>query len=235
MPALRVERLYAGYTRDNPIVRGVSLEVEPGSVTLVIGPNGAGKSTLLKAIYGLIRVMSGRVLLGDLDVTGWKPVKLLRAGLALSPQTPAIFPDLTVEENLELAAWVAGLPEDRVEEALEYIPVLRARRRLKAGMLSGGEKRLLDVARVLVYRPKAVLFDEPTAGVAPKVAAEVYEIIRRMADEGRAVLLVDQRVREALEIADEVVVMVEGRVEARGPRSEMEARLREIAASWLAA
>ncbi len=232
---LRVENLYAGYTRDNPIVRGVTLEAPGGEVTLVIGPNGAGKSTLLKAIYGLIRVYSGRVLLGGRDVTGWKPVRLLRAGLALSPQSPAIFPEMSVEENLLLAAWVAGVPEERVEEVLEYIPVLRAKRRLPASSLSGGEKRLLDVARVLLYKPSVILFDEPTAGVAPKLAGQIYDLIRSLADEGKAVLLVDQRVREAIRISDTIVVMAEGRVEAMGPREEIEARLTEIAASWLAA
>ncbi len=231
---LRVEKLYAGYTRDAPVVRGVSLTVPPGQVTLVIGPNGAGKSTLLKAIYGLVRVFEGRVMLGDLDVTGWKPSKLLRRGLAYSPQTPAIFPELTVEENLRLAAWLAGVPEERALEALEIAPTLKAKRSIPASMLSGGERRLLDVARVLLYNPRVVLFDEPTAGVAPKIASFIYETIRSLADEGRAVLLVDQRVREALRVADTVVVMAEGRVEASGPREEMEKRLYEIAASWLA-
>ncbi|AEM39675.1 ABC transporter-related protein [Pyrolobus fumarii 1A] len=232
---LRVENLYAGYTRDNPIVRGVTFTAPPGQVTLVIGPNGAGKSTLLKAIYGLVRILDGRVMLEKLDVTGWKPSRLLRAGLALSPQSPAIFPEMSVEENLKLAAWLAGLDEDTVEEALEYIPVLKAKRRIPASLLSGGEKRLLDVARVILYKPKVLLFDEPTAGVAPKVASQIYEIIRRLADEGRTVLLVDQRVREAIRIADTVIVMAEGRIEAMGPREEIEAKLREIAASWLTA
>ncbi len=231
---LRVENLYAGYARDAPVVRGVSVSVQPGQVTLIIGPNGAGKSTLLKAIYGLVNVFEGRVLLGNRDVTGWKPSRLLRAGLAYSPQTPAIFPELTVEENLRLAAWLAGVPEERVLEVLEIAPTLKTKRSIPASMLSGGERRLLDVARVLLYNPKVVLFDEPTAGVAPKIASTIYETIRSLADEGRAVLLVDQRVREALPIADTIVVMVGGRVEACGPREEMEKRLYEIASSWLA-
>ncbi len=233
---LTVENLTAGYG-DLRVLREVSLRVPEGQLTLVIGPNGSGKSTLLKTIYGLTRVFSGRILLGDREITRLKPHEIAKAGVGYVMQRRSVFPYLTVMENLRMGGWTIKDDESRlqqnVERVLELFPQLKDLLDKKAVLLSGGQARLLEIARTMVADPAVVLIDEPSAGLSPKMANIVYDHIRRLKEIGKTVLLVEQNVRSALPLADFVCIMREGTVVAFAEREEVESRLREVVSSWL--
>jgi branched-chain amino acid transport system ATP-binding protein len=197
-------------------VRGVSLVARPGAVTAVLGPNGAGKTTLLRAVSGLVPVAAGHVLLDGADLTGRPPEQIVRHGIAHVPEGRGVIGELTVEENLRLGAlW----RRDRrgtlasLEEAFGIFPVLEGRRRAPAASLSGGEQQMLAIARALMARPRVLLLDEPSLGLAPLVTAQVMEVLRRLTRErSLSVLLVEQNVRSALAVASRVVALSLGRV-----------------------
>ncbi len=215
-PVLRVSNLRAGYLPGVDILRGIDLEVTPTGITTVIGPNGAGKSTLLKAIFGLVPPRAGEVQFDGQVINGWPPHRCKLAGLAYVPQAGSTFPQLTVEENLRLGGWLLrSRPADlrrQLEWVYETFPVLAGLRRTRATLLSGGQLRMLAVAKELVVPPKVVLVDEPTAGLAPKVAAEVYELLTRLSELGITILLVDQNVVESVKIASGCYLIAGGRV-----------------------
>ncbi len=198
-----------------PIVHGVSLTVSWGTVVSVIGPNGAGKSTLLKALTGRLKPLSGRVLLDGADVTGAAGNELARAGLGYVPQSGDIFAPLTVQDNLEMGAYL--LPRravaERIDKVLETLPILKPMLKRHAKTLSGGERKLLAIGRCLVLQPKMLILDEPTSNLAPAMAHLIlHEHVVSLARSGTAVLLVEQRARDAMEICDWCHVMVAGRV-----------------------
>jgi len=209
------------------VVRDVTLTAGEGEIVAVIGPNGAGKSTLLKALVGVLRVTRGRVTLGGDDVTNLAPEALARRGVGYVPQVGDIFEPLTVAENLEMGAYL--LPRSaisgRIDAVCAVFPMLRGLLGRRAEKLSGGERKMLAIGRVLMLDPRVLILDEPTANLSPKLAGQLLaDDIRRLADRGKAVLLVEQRARAAMQVADWTVVMVSGAVRLDGRPGDLLAR-----------
>ncbi len=234
---LRMDRVVAGYYAGHPVLHGLSLGVRPGRITAVLGPNGSGKSTALRVLNGLLRPERGRVIRGDRDITAIAPHERLDLGIALLPQGRSVFPALSVHENLELGAWTLRRERARMLAAIERMydryPTLRGWRHRLAGSLSGGQQRTLEIARMLLTDPEVLLVDEPTAGLAPVVATQVYEELARLKAEGRTILLVDQNVRAAVALADYVYTLQFGRNHLEGDQGEFEGRLGELVKEWL--
>ena len=223
--------LHAGY-RGIPVVRELDLEVRPGEVVALLGPNGAGKTTTLETIAGLNRPISGTVELSGENVGGQPAYVLSRRGLALVPEGRALFPGLTVREHLRLAGGRGA--GRREEELLEMLPELRKCLGRKAGLLSGGEQQMLAVGRALVTRPRLLLVDEMSLGLAPVIVERLLPILRRAAAElGSSVLFVEQHVALALEISDRAYVLAHGRIRLEGPAAELRERRDLLAASYL--
>jgi ABC-type branched-subunit amino acid transport system ATPase component len=229
---LDLQGLVAGYVEGIDILNDLHLRVDRGTVTGVIGPNGAGKSTLLKTIFGFLRTRAGRIVLDGREIGGLAPHELKRLGIGYVPQGANIFPQLTVHENLQLGAWVFRREPTRVAEMLERaytaFPRLRDKRRLRATVLSGGEAKMLSVAKELVTAPHLLLVDEPSAGLAPRIAEQVYERLREVQVAGVTILLVDQNITTAVEISDYLYMLEIGRVRREGPRQAFADQLREI-------
>jgi len=232
MSLLHVDGIVAGYLHGIDILDGLHLRVEPGTITGVIGPNGAGKSTLLKTIFGFLHPHGGRIVFDGHDIAAAAPHELKRLGLSYVPQALNIFPQLTVQENLELGAWVFRREHGRVAELVERayatFPRLRERRGLRATGLSGGEARMLSVAKELVTGPKLLLVDEPTAGLAPALSNQLYDRLREARDRGVTILLVDQNIAKCVEIADHLYLLEMGRVRRDGPRAMFVDQLRDV-------
>jgi ABC-type branched-subunit amino acid transport system ATPase component len=219
---LSVQDLVAGYVRGLPVVHGVSIEVDRGEIVTLIGPNGAGKSTVLKAIAGLIEREGGRVRLDGRDVTALPAHEVVTAGIGFVPQTGNVFTTLTVHENLTVGAHViAGPLEQRRDRAYSLFPPLAARRSLRARTLSGGERQMLAIARALMTDPTLLMLDEPTAGLAPRAVDEVFGQLRRLAESGIAVLMVEQNAKAALRASDRGYVLTEGRNRVAGAAREL--------------
>jgi ABC-type branched-subunit amino acid transport system ATPase component len=221
-PILRVESVHVGYVPGVEILRGLSFAAQANALTLVVGPNGAGKSTLLRAIFGFLHPHAGRILLRGEATTGLKPSDMKAAGVSYVPQEINSFPQLTVEENLQMGAWVFRRDKRRIERQLARIyatfPVLFTKRNARAVALSGGEGRMLSVAREMMTQPSLLLVDEPTVGLAPNLVGQVYEILlAAKAATGAAILLVEQNVAQALPLADYLVMLNLGRVKTEGP------------------
>src|SRR5580658_8818344 len=235
--ALAVRDLQAGY-RGVPVVRELNLEVRPGEVVALLGPNGAGKTTTLETIAGLNRPISGTVELSGEGIGG-KPAHILaRRGIALVPEGRALFPGLTVHEHLRLAGrrgrGAAGNGHKPEDELLEMLPELRKCLGRKAGLLSGGEQQMLAVGRALVTRPRLLLVDEMSLGLAPVIVERLLPILRRAASElGSSVLFVEQHVALALEISDRAYILTHGRIRLEGAAAELRGRRELLAASYL--
>lgn len=213
-PVLVAERLSAGYG-GRVIVEDTSFAVAGGEVLALLGHNGAGKSTLLRALFGLLPGRGGHAAVAGRSLDGLAPREVLRAGLAYVPQERSVFPKLSVLENLRMGGYALtdrALLARRIEQALALFPRLAERRGQLAGTLSGGEQRMLEVARTLLLDPRAVMLDEPSIGLAPRLAEQVFATIRALAADGRAVLLVEQSVKRALAVADRALVMEMGRI-----------------------
>ncbi|MDQ7843464.1 MAG: ABC transporter ATP-binding protein [Armatimonadota bacterium] len=219
---LTLTGVHSGYDR-REIIRGVSLTVRPAEIVAMIGPNGAGKSTLLKTIFGFLPPSAGEIRLAGEPIGGRTPPEVLRRGICYVMQGYSILPNLTVEENLELGAYIRtdrGVRGD-VERLLDLFPILRERRRQRARVLSGGERRMLEIARVLLLAPRLVLLDEPTIGLAPSIIDEVYRIVQDLRRRGIALLIVEQNARTALRHADRAYVLEQGRVRFEGSGEEI--------------
>jgi neutral amino acid transport system ATP-binding protein len=200
---LEIDDLSAGY-EDALVLRGVSLQAERGELVAVIGPNGAGKSTLLKAVYGLVTRHGGSVRFDGADVTGLRPHRLTRLGLNFVPQTDNVFPSLTLAENLHVSALALPRTERRkaVEGVTELFPLLRERPRQRAGTLSGGQRKLVALARALVTRPRLLLLDEPSAGLSPQAMEIVFDKLVEIRALGIGMVVVEQNARRVLALAD---------------------------------
>ena len=217
VPALAVEDIVAGYG-GGPVLDGVSVSAPAGTITAVLGANGAGKTTLLRTISGFVRPRRGRVLVSGTDLARRPPEDIARAGVAHVPEGQGVITELTVEENLRLGALSRGDRASRaaaLSDAYGRFPVLAERRRRAAATLSGGERQILVIARALMAAPRVLLLDEPSLGLAPRMVAQVMDLIRQLRDDvGLTVLLVEQNARSALGIADRGVVLNLGRVVA---------------------
>ncbi|HEY5659237.1 MAG TPA: ABC transporter ATP-binding protein [Gaiellaceae bacterium] len=211
-PLFALEHVEAGYD-DALVLRGVDLEANRDEIVSIIGPNGAGKSTLLKAAYGLLPLAAGRVLLAGEDVTGVRSDRLTRRGLGLVPQTANVFPMLTIAENLHVGSLVLPRGERRleVERVVDSFPVLRERPRQRAGTLSGGQRKLLALARALVARPQMLLLDEPSAGLSPAAIDVVFDKLVEIRASGIGIVMVEQNARRALALSDRGYVLDMGR------------------------
>jgi len=207
-----------------PVIRDISIAVGPSEIVAVIGPNGAGKSTLLKSLVGILRVTSGRVVLGDDDVTNRPPEELARRGVGYVPQVNDIFEPLTVHENLEMGGYLlnGSRLQGRIREVGEVFPALPPMLKRRADKLSGGERKMLAIARVLMLDPSVLILDEPTANLSPKLADNLLrEQVTRLATAGKAVLLVEQRARAALQIASWTSVLVSGTTRLEGRPADL--------------
>jgi branched-chain amino acid transport system ATP-binding protein len=217
-PILTLDGVVAGYGAMT-ILNGTSLAVRRATITTIIGPNGAGKSTVFKAVFGLLRVASGRILFDGRDITNTPPRRLLAVGVCYIPQGRNIFPELSVRHNLEFGtvALPSGADRDRpLTAALERFPVLKRKADRQASTLSGGEQKLLEVARGLMTSPKLLLIDEPSIGLSPLMTQEVFAILRELRADGTTILMVEQNARSALAISDDGIVLEFGRTRMTG-------------------
>ena len=205
------EAMTGGYG-DADILHNCTIGVDKGEIAVVVGPNGAGKSTAMKAVFGMLELRSGRVLMDGEDITALKPQERVRKGMGFVPQTNNVFPSLTVLENLEMGAFVrADDVSNTLSQVLELFPVLKEKADQPAGELSGGQRQQVAVGRALMTQPKVLMLDEPTAGVSPIVMDELFDRIIEVARTGIAILMVEQNAKQALHIADKGFVLVQGR------------------------
>lgn len=204
-------------------LKGVNLEVEQGKIVTLLGANGAGKTTTMKTISGLLRPKNGRVeFLGE-DVTNLRPDQLVRKGIALVPEGRAILSTMTVMENLEMGAYHRNDKEIEkdIEEVMKHFPILKERQNQLGGTLSGGQQQMLAIARAILSKPKLLLLDEPSMGLAPLIVADIFKIIREIKDTGTTVLLVEQNAKQALKIADYGYVLETGKVIIQGKAEDL--------------
>ncbi|WP_456468636.1 ABC transporter ATP-binding protein [Archaeoglobus sp.] len=220
---LTVRELESGYG-EMQVLWGVNLDVREKSITTVLGPNGAGKSTTLKTIFGILKPWSGTVEYIGENVTNMPPHKKVELGITLVPEGRHLFPNMTVEDNLIMGAYLKRA-EDRLEDSLDLVytlfPRLKEREKQKAGTLSGGEQQMLAIARALMTSPNLILMDEPSQGLAPKLVKEVFETVLKLKEEGLTILLVEQNVFASLEISDYAYVLHEGKIAFGGSVDEV--------------
>lgn len=220
---LSVRELTSGYDRAD-VLHGVSIDVRPGEVTCILGANGAGKSTLIRTILGLTPLRSGRVMFGDTDIGQMQTHRIVSLGIGVVPEGNRVLSNMSVVENLRVGAIRERDPAriaDRMEEMFSFFPRLRERQDQLAGTLSGGERSMLSVARGLMVRPELVIFDEPSLGLSPLFVKGVFDIVRRLRDQGLTILLVEQNVRQTLNLADHGYLLAQGRVVASGTTAEL--------------
>ncbi len=210
--ALIGDTMTGGYGNGPDILHDCTIAVNKGEIAVIVGPNGAGKSTAMKAVFGMLNLRQGSVRLGGKDITALTPQARVREGMGFVPQTGNIFPSMTVEENLEMGAFIR---DDDIRETMQQVfdlfPILREKRGQAAGELSGGQRQQVAVGRALMTKPSVLMLDEPTAGVSPIVMDELFDRIIEVARTGISILMVEQNARQALEIADKGYVMVQGR------------------------
>jgi len=223
-PLLSIDRLVAGYGKME-ILHGFGLQIARGQSLCLIGPNGAGKSTVLHSIYGFTNIIGGTITLGDTDVTRLSPNQKLRAGIAYILQDNSVFPDMTVEENLWMGGFLMDSP-DQAKEAAERVlgkyPRLAERRHQRAGVLSGGERRLLEISRALIMEPEVLLVDEPSIGLEPRFIDMVFEILDDLQhNAGKTIVMVEQNAKKGLEFADIGYVLVDGALALAGTGDEL--------------
>lgn len=234
---LEMRDVTAGYFQKDIVLDSVSLTVQPAKVTVVLGPNGSGKSTALRVLSGFLKARSGDVTLDGEDISALSPGKRLEKGIALLPQGRSIFPELTVEENLVLGAWLIRSDKQRLKEAVEAMferyPLLKDLRPRLAGSLSGGQARILEFARTMILSPKVLLIDEPSVGLAPYLVDEVYDELEKLKEENNTILLVDQNVSAAVGLADQVYTLAYGKNHLEGSRDSFEGQLDELIQQWL--
>ena len=222
-PFLIGEHMTGGYGKSGPdILHDCTVAVDRGEIAVIVGPNGAGKSTAMKAVFGMLNLRQGAVRLDGQDITGLSPQERVRHGMGFVPQTQNIFTSMSVEENLEMGAFIRDDDfSETMEQVYDLFPILRDKRHQAAGELSGGQRQQVAVGRALMTRPKVLMLDEPTAGVSPIVMDELFDRILEIARTGLPVLMVEQNARQALEIADKGYVLVQGRNAHTGSGKEL--------------
>lgn len=221
-PLLQAQDIVAGYFPGVNILNGASLHADQGELVGIIGPNGAGKSTLLKAIFGLLKVSSGQVMLGGENITNMRADELVHLGVGYVPQTENVFPSLTIEENLQMGAYQQ--PKEfaaRFQRVGELFPMLHERRAQRAGSLSGGERQMVAMGRALMMEPRVLLLDEPSAGLSPALQDDVFIRVRDINATGVTVVMVEQNARRCLQIVDRAYVMDQGKNAYTGTGSEL--------------
>ena len=234
---LEAKNITSGYIKEVPILRAVNVVAKEGVLTGIIGPNGAGKSTLLKTIYGYLRPTQGDVHHHGQSIKGLKPEQMLGEGIAHLIQGHSVFPAMTVEENLELGGWI--IKHDRkalnlaLEEVYTHYPILKNKRKMVAGSLSGGEQRTLEIARLTMTKPRTILIDEPSVGLMPKLVDTVYNAIVNLKEEGFTILIVDQKVHKCVEVADYIYVLRLGQNSHHGPKEEFVDTIEDIIKEWI--
>ncbi|OUD10852.1 ABC transporter ATP-binding protein [Marivivens niveibacter] len=210
-PFLIGDNMTGGYGRGPDILHNCTIAVNPGEIAVIVGPNGAGKSTAMKATFGMLNVRSGSVRLDGEDITNLSPQERVIKGMGFVPQVRNIFPSMTVEENLEMGAYIRTDDfRSTIEQIYDLFPILRDKRNQAAGELSGGQRQQVAVGRALMTQPKVLLLDEPTAGVSPVVMDELFDRIIEVSRTGIPILMVEQNAKQALEIADRAYVLVQG-------------------------
>ena len=224
MPLLQVKEIVSGYSKELDILNGVTLNVEKGQVVSIIGPNGAGKSTVFKTVFGILRVRQGQIFFKNEEITQALPRNLLKNGLCFVPQGRNVFPLRTVTENLELGAYVetdqAGLKR-RLDMVYQAFPILKQRSGQRAGSLSGGEMQMLEMGRALLLEPDLILLDEPSLGLSPLMAKDVFRKIDEIRQTGTAILMVEQNADQSLRMSDYAYVLEEGRNRCDGPAEDI--------------
>jgi branched-chain amino acid transport system ATP-binding protein len=235
---LEVEGLTAGYAQDIDVLRDVSLTVQPGQVSGLIGLNGAGKSTVIKTICGFLAPKSGAIRMAGESIAGISPHRLIDRGICCIPQESSLFPYLSVEENLLLplqgrARKFGGVIARRYENVLEVFPALRERRRAQAGDLSGGQQKQVEFAKAWLQQPRLCLIDEPSIGLSPILAEEVFAWIEKFAKSGMGILLIDHNVRRVVRMSDRIHVLSLGRITAAGGKEDFTGDLHEQVRQWL--
>ena len=221
-PLLDVQNVYAGYIKDLDILQGINFRIFPGELVTVIGPNGAGKSTLAKAIFGLITPHTGTITFKGEDITKLKSNQIVERGMCYVPQIANVFRSLSVEENLEMGAFIRGGSLKALKQKIyDTFPVLAERRRQKAGTLSGGERQMLAMGRAMMLEPSLLLLDEPSAALSPILVNNVFDQVRQINQTGTAIVLVEQNAKKALEMADRGYVLESGRDRFEGPGQDL--------------
>jgi branched-chain amino acid transport system ATP-binding protein len=233
MAFLDVYQVVAGYGVGPDILNGVSLKVEEGSSYCIIGPNGAGKSTLLKVIAGVMKPRSGEIRFKGNVLNGLRPDQVLATGICFVPQDRSLFPDMTVRENLIMGGYLEHdrkALHRRLEEVYELLPITKERASQRARTLSGGEQQMVALGRALMLRPQVVLIDEPSLGLAPKIASVIFDTIRRLKGQGMTIVLVEQNARRGLQVADSGIVLDLGEFRFEGPSDQIlsDPRIREL-------
>ncbi|MGD2187995.1 MAG: ABC transporter ATP-binding protein [Desulfobacterales bacterium] len=212
MIVLEAENITAGYTTEVNILYDVDIRLKSGQIVTIIGPNGAGKSTFLKTVFGILKPSNGKISLKEEDITGLKPDKVAKKGISYVPQVDNVFPSLTIQENLEMGAFIRDDDySPRLNEIYELFPVLGERKKQKAGQLSGGQRQMVAMGRALMVDPQVLLLDEPSAGLSPKLVDMIFEKIIDINKTGVSMIIVEQNAREALKMADHGYVLAMGR------------------------
>jgi branched-chain amino acid transport system ATP-binding protein len=220
---LEIDGVFAGYGQAD-ILRGIDLVLEPGTITCIVGPNGAGKSTVLRTLSGLLRPSRGTITLHGRAIAGLTPRRVLEAGVVHVPQDRSLFPLMTVWENVLMGAHVLGDTREarrQLEVVADRFPIVRERRGERAGSLSGGQQKIVEIARALMLEPKLILMDEPSMGLDPKARKQVFDTVVGLNQEGHTILLVEQNARSGLAIADRAVVMDGGTIALEGPADQL--------------
>ena len=217
---LSVEGIVGGYGKLT-VLNGTTFKVARGALTTVIGPNGAGKSTVFKAIFGLLPVQAGRIVFDGRDITNLEPRALLELGISYVPQGRNVFPELSVLHNLELGATTAPARAGHIDRLMDRFPMLRRKRDAQASTLSGGEQKLLEIARGLLLEPKLMLIDEPSIGLSPLLVKDIFRILQDLRAGGMSILMVEQNAKRALEVSDYGVVLELGRKRLEAPAGEI--------------
>lgn len=211
MTILKTEGITAGYTKVD-ILHEVNIRLKSGEIVSIIGPNGAGKSTLLKTIFGILKPREGNVTLKNEDITGLKPDRIARKGISYVPQVDNIFPSMTIQENLEMGAFIRNDDySQRLDEIYDLFPILKERRKQKAGQLSGGQRQMVAMGRALMVDPRVLLLDEPSAGLSPILVSDIFEKIIEINETGVSIIIVEQNAREALKMANHGYVLAMGK------------------------